>query len=130
MGNILDYFDLSQRISTTYIEILPDISYELAANPKSVKIIPIWKQIILYLGTVVGVLFSPAIMQFQSGKPGALNITITAVLLSVIIALVIMPNIYEKAVKPNAPFVVQLGLFVQQGVFWSVVLTSLGRAFG
>lgn len=130
MGKILGYFDLNRRISLTYAEILPDLSYEIATNQKSVKLIPLWKQIILYLGTVAGVLFSPAIIRFQSGKPEAFNITITAVILSAIIALVVMPNVYEKGVKPDAPFVVQLGLFVQQGVFWSVLLTSMGSVFG
>jgi hypothetical protein len=130
MSGILGYFDLSKRISATHIEILPDTSREFAAPSKSVKTVPISRQVTLYLGTVVGVLFSSAIMQFQVGKLGALNITVTAVILSAIIALIIMPNIYEKAVKPNAPFIVQLGLFVQQGVFWSVLLTSIGKTLG
>lgn len=138
MGNILGYFDLNKRLakpSSTEAfpqgsSIDPGTSHTFAAPPKSAKTIPVWRQVTLYLATVVGVLFSSAVLQFQSSKPITLNITITTVILSSIIALVIIPNIYDKVVKQDAPLLVQIGLFVQQGVFWSVLLTSIGKVFG
>ena len=131
MKSILNYFDLNKRALAKYAAASPTPPSSVFAHaPKSKTPIPAWKQLIFYLGTVVGVLLSSSIMQFQTGKVGTISLTVTVLILSATIALVIMPNIYEKAVKPEAPIIVQLGLFVQEGVFWSVLLTSIGKAFG
>ena len=128
---ILDYFDLNKRaLAKDMTALSTPPSSEFAHPSKSKTPMPIWKQLIFYLGTIVGVLLSSSILQYQTGKVGTISLTITIFILSTIIALIIMPNIYEKAVKPEAPFIVQLGLFVQEGVFWSVLLTSIGKAFG
>jgi hypothetical protein len=130
MRPLLDYFDLNKRAFTKPVAVSPvPPSSGFAAKPLKTPI-PVWKQLTFYLGTIVGVLASSSIMQFQAGKVAMISLTVTAVILSAIIALVIMPHIYEKAVKPDAPFIVQFGLFVQEGVFWAVVLTSIGKAFG
>lgn len=129
MGTLLRYFDLNTRITTTYIKAIPGDGFEFA-KPVTPPSIPLWKQLLLYLGTIIGVLFSSSIMQFQTNQDIQLHITLPAVILSAIIAIVILPGIYEKAINPTSPFIVQLGLFVQQGVFWSVLLTAIGKAIG
>jgi uncharacterized membrane protein (UPF0182 family) len=86
------------------------------------------KQLILYAGTLVGVIFSSAILQLSHGKTTTPNISFWGVLLSVVIALAIIPTVYEKSVKPDAAFLPQLGLFVQHGVFWSVLLEAVSKA--
>ena len=58
------------------------------------------------------------------------SFTIITIGLSAIIALILMPFTYEKAIDPATPFVVQLGIYVQTGVFWSVTLTLIGKAYG
>lgn len=155
MNSILSYFDLNRRIgirsvqpeepdqtpsegaipaSPPSINTLPfgtqSSGKKLAKARDSIALIPVWQQGIFYLGTVIGVLFSSSIMQFQAGKAVTVSFTIITILLSAIIALILMPVTYEQAIKPQSPFIVQLGLFVQAGVFWSVVFTTIGRTFG
>lgn len=144
MNRILTYFDLNKRAYSEQIVLSHYVSPQIIIEEPSIfsgefssqsqkakqPLIPLWKQLIFYLGTCAGVLLSSSIMQLQTGKIASTNLTVWAAILSAIIALVIMPHVYEKAVKPDAPFIVQLGLFVQEGVFWSVLLTSIGKAFG
>ncbi len=130
MSNIFSYFDLNRRIVATTVELTPTTKRGFAAPPKKGDVIPLWKQIVFYLSTLIGVLFSSAVIQYQAGKLDSLNITLTAIILSAIIALVIIPNFYAKVIKPDAAFLVQLGLFAQHGVFWSVLLSTIGKAFG
>jgi hypothetical protein len=62
-------------------------------------------------------------------RSGSIDLTITAgeIILSAVIALVIIPLVYEKLnLNPGAPFIVQFGLFVQNGVFWHVLIDSIG----
>lgn len=160
MTPILDYFDLNRRINIkpVLVEEVDQLSInslsdqpsledsdlaapplpfaasrseqELAKAQASIALIPIWQQVIFYLGTVVGVLFSSSIMQFQAGRAVTTSFTLITIFLSAVIALILMPVTYEQAIKPDSPFIVQLGLFVQAGVFWSVVFTTIGRTFG
>jgi hypothetical protein len=84
------------------------------------------RQVLMYLGAFVGVLLSSAIMQFRSG---ALNpaISIPEVILSAAVAFVIIPVVYEKLnLNPDAPFIVQFAIFVQNGVFWHMLIDSIG----
>jgi hypothetical protein len=84
------------------------------------------RQVLMYFGAFVGVLLSSAIMQFRSG---ALNpaISIPEVILSAAIAFVIIPVVYEKLnLNPDAPFIVQFAIFVQNGVFWHMLIDSIG----
>ncbi|EFH88936.1 hypothetical protein [Ktedonobacter racemifer] len=129
MEALLRYFDLNTRITTAYIKANPHEALEFA-KPVTLPSIPLWKQLLLYLGTIIGVLFSSSIMQFQTNQDIQLHITLPAIVLSAIIAIVILPGIYEKVINPISPFIVQFGLFVQQGVFWSVLLTAVGKAIG
>ena len=99
-------------------------------TPLSPPRMPLWEQLSMYLGTVIGVLFSSAIMQYKTGELGALMITMPTVVISAVIALVIIPVVFEKLnIKPDAPLLVRLGLFVQHGVFWQVLLSAVGKAF-
>lgn len=143
MNRILAYFDLNtykydgrilsshQPSSSVYDS---QSAFAGSSTPKTrntkAALVPLWKQLIFYVGTLVGILFSSGIMQFQAGKTATVTFAAWTIVLSAVIALAIMPYTYKKAVKPDAPFIVQLGLFVQEGVFWSVLLTSIGKVFG
>jgi hypothetical protein len=84
------------------------------------------RQLLMYLGTFIGVLLSTAVTHFRTGNID-LTITVGEVLVSAVIALVIIPLVYEKLnLNPKAPFIVQFGLFVQNGVFWHVLIDSIG----
>ncbi|KYK31911.1 MAG: hypothetical protein AYK19_03610 [Theionarchaea archaeon DG-70-1] len=81
------------------------------------------RQILMYVGVFVGVLFSTVVSHFRSGEEITLAMTIGEVVAAAIIALVIIPLVYEKLqLYPKAPFIVQFGLFVQNGVFWHVLI--------
>ncbi|MBU7046660.1 MAG: hypothetical protein HXS54_09510 [Theionarchaea archaeon] len=84
-------------------------------------------QIVMYLGTFMGVLLSTAVTHFRFGNAD-LTITVSEVILSAVIAFIIVPLVYEKLiVNPKAPFIVQFGLFVQNGVFWHILIDSIGN---
>ena len=86
-------------------------------------------QLLMYLGTFIGVLLSTAVTHFVSTKGFELTVTFGEVVLSAAIALVIIPLVYEKLMlNPRAPLIVQFGLFVQNGVFWHVLIDSIGSA--
>ena len=85
-------------------------------------------QFLMYLGIFIGVLFSSAVSQFQSGEEINLTFTASTVVISAIISLILVPLVYEKLrLKPDYPLLIQFGLFVQQGVFWHVLFNSLGK---
>lgn len=86
------------------------------------------EQLILYFGILIGVVFSSAVRGFSSGNM-KLRITGPTLIIAAVVALVIIPNVYQMlAISPDAPFIVQLGLFVQNGVFWEVILGSASKA--
>jgi len=90
---------------------------------------PLWEQILLYLGTVVGVIFSSAASQLARGDQPTLSLSVATILTSAVIGLVIIPLVYEKLkVKAESPLLVRVGLFVQSGVFWHVVCSAVGKA--
>ncbi|MBU7017163.1 MAG: hypothetical protein HXS44_06605 [Theionarchaea archaeon] len=83
-------------------------------------------QILMYVGTFMGVLLSTAVTHFKMGNPD-LTITVGEVVLSAVVAFIIIPLVYEKLMlNPKAPFIVQFGLFVQNGVFWHILIDSIG----
>ena len=83
-------------------------------------------QLLMYVGTFLGIVFSTAICQFRSGSVN-LEFPIGEIILSAVIAVVIIPLVYEKLMlNPRAPLIVQFGIFVQNGVFWHVLIDSIG----
>ncbi|MBU7015848.1 MAG: hypothetical protein HXS43_13580 [Theionarchaea archaeon] len=100
----------------------PDKPEELEELPH----LSILRQVLMYLGAFLGVLLSSAIMQFRSGQVSP-TIDLTEVIISAVVAFVIIPVVYEKLnLNPDAPFIVQFALFVQNGVFWHVLIDSIG----
>ena len=83
-------------------------------------------QLLMYVGTFLGIVFSTAICQFRSGSV-YLKFPVGEIILSAVIAVVIIPLVYEKLMlNPQAPLIVQFGIFVQNGVFWHVLIDSVG----
>lgn len=98
-------------------------------------ILSFFKQFILYLGLVIGIFFSDAVMKFSATDGTTFDFgaiftppSLSRMGISFILALVIMPQIYERlTVSPNSPFICQFGLFVQNGVFWSVTINAFSH---
>ena len=86
-------------------------------------------QLLMYLGTFLGVLLSTAVNHFINVESFELTVTFGEVVVSAAIAFVIIPLVYEKLMlNPKAPLIVQFGIFVQNGVFWHVLIDSIGSA--
>jgi hypothetical protein len=103
-----------------------ELENETLENTEGPSTITLVHQILMYLGTFMGVLLSTAVTHFRLGNAD-LTITVGEVILSAVIAFVIVPLVYEKLiVNPKAPFIVQFGLFVQNGVFWHILIDSIG----
>jgi hypothetical protein len=136
------YFDLNNRTRNPWNQNLnalivkgkPDVfpesgdhlSWESPERNEDRVFLSVTRQLLMYLGTFIGVLLSTAVTHFRTGSTD-LTITVGEVLVSAVIALVIIPLVYEKLnLNPGAPFIVQFGLFVQNGVFWHVLIDSIG----
>jgi hypothetical protein len=95
-------------------------------EPSALPYLSILRQVLMYLGAFLGVLLSSAIMQFRSGASDP-TISIPEVILSAAVAFIIVPVVYEKLnLNPDAPFIVQFAIFVQNGVFWHMLIDSIG----
>jgi hypothetical protein len=135
---VKEYFNLNSRARRAWnnnggsvMNGLPVISLEsVDENHQEITEVPftitLVHQIVMYLGTFMGVLLSTAVTHFRFGNAD-LTITLGEVVLSAVIAFIIVPLVYEKLiVNPKAPFIVQFGLFVQNGVFWHILIDSIG----
>ena len=129
------YFDLNDRAQRALknngdaAALLPETGNccsRDSAEQENESAISVAHQLVMYIGTFIGVLLSTAVTHFRSGTL-ELTITVGEVALSAVIALVIIPLVYEKLMlNPRAPLIVQFGLFVQNGVFWHVLIDSIG----
>ena len=131
-----EYFNLNERarkawnnnggsaLSSDLPEIFsPEMAQTMKESPKRITVV---NQVLMYIGTFMGVLLSTAVTHFRSGITD-LTITLGEVVVSAVIAFIIVPLVYEKLiVNPKAPFIVQFGLFVQNGVFWHILIDSMG----
>ena len=119
-----NFFDLNSRTqkawdNTIHINAL-DTDEEL---PRLSAV----RQVMMYIGVFTGVVFSTAVNHLRSGTP-EFSVTFTEAALAAVIALVIVPVVYEKLkLHPETPFIVQFGVFVQNGVFWHILIDSVGR---
>ena len=100
-----------------------------SALPHTADGMPAWEQFTMYLGVVVGVLGSTAVQQFKAGGEVAFKVSWGMLVVAALVGLVVIPLVFEKLkVDPRAPFIVRLGLFVQNGVFWQVVMAGIAKA--
>ena len=140
-----DFFDLNKRVrkgrnnggKTVVLngglpELFPESGEHLEWDPailediEALDRIALVHQGLMYCGTFLGVLLSTAVSHFRSGNVD-LTLTLGEVTASAVVAFVIIPLVYEKlSLNPKAPFIVQFGLFVQNGVFWHVLIDSIG----
>jgi hypothetical protein len=136
---VLNYFDLNKRalkgktgVFSDSIEIHGDVIASKRGGKKQIehKDFSLSKQIIMYFGVFTGVLFSKMVQIYElGGNIDFFNlITIGNIFVSFLIALVILPYIYQKlSLNQDAPFLIQFGIFFQNGLFWNVIINSIGK---
>ncbi len=123
---MLNYFDLNNKAQKDLKVFTKSFPAESASGEGSN--LSGTQQIMMYFGLLVGVLFSTAVNQFKKGQAADLNMDPATIIISGVIALILVPMVYKNLrVDAKAPFIVQFGLFVQNGVFWNVIVDSLGK---
>jgi hypothetical protein len=127
----MKYFDLNKRAQNGKKNgaAIPSENTEPEADQDiDINFLSVARQAAMYVGTFIGVLLSTAVTHFQAGNTD-LTLTVYEVVLSAVVAFVIIPVVYEKLqLDPGVPFVVQFGLFVQNGVFWHIIIGTIGSA--
>ena len=127
----MKYFDLNDRVQKGLknnggVVLEKDLGMADSSRDPTMSVLSFSHQLLMYLGTFLGIMFSTAICQFRSGNI-QLSLPIGEIILSAVIAVVIIPLVYEKLMlNPRAPLIVQFGIFVQNGVFWHVLIDSIG----
>lgn len=134
--NVLEYFNLRERerVSSSVGDGALLVWEEETAGQHSRRSasglepqMPWWEQIVMYVGVVAGVFFSSYVL----GNGDSFSSRWKGLGVSCIVALVIIPAIHSKLRVPKgAPFIVKLGLFVQNGVFWHTLLAGVTKALG
>ncbi len=123
---MLNYFDLNNKAEKDPAVFMKSLPAE--AVPKREGRLSVNQQILMYSGLFVGVLFSATINQFKKGEAASLNMDPVTIIISAVIALMLVPMVYKNLkIDPKAPLIVQFGLFVQNGVFWNIIVDSLGK---
>ncbi len=140
--NLLKYFDLNQRARPVPSAKRPGMPQKagriawpiwdftqpqkvleaawLAFTHQEAGSISMAEQLLMYCGVLGGVYFS-GVIRGQDFRP--------TLLLAAVVALMIIPIAFEKlSINPRAPLIVRFGLFVQNGVFWDVLLQAIGNA--
>lgn len=98
------------------------------ANPLPSNLMSIMEQVLMYIGTVLGVVTS---FVFKDGfnKFDPTGLSWSTFLAACLISIVIIPAVFAKVqVDSKVPFVVRFGLCVQNGVFWQVLMNAAGNS--
>lgn len=83
------------------------------------------QQLLLYGLVVVGVLLSEAVAMARRGGPVRVELSPPWVALACVIALVVFPAVWRDVGSvADASLLVQMGLAVQGGVFWGVLMAG------
>lgn len=87
------------------------------------------KQIALLAGVLIGVLLSESILAYKGGSSTATlpNYNTADLIIRTGIALIVVPAVYNQTLKSDSPFVVKFCLYVQNGVFWPLILDALSK---
>lgn len=85
-----------------------------------------FEQLGLYIATFIGVVFHNPILIYSKTGVANIDISFSIILLSLVIALIIMPIIYEKFGSIHGkPFIFQFSIFVTYGFLWQFLLSSI-----
>lgn len=124
---MFSYFNLNNHIYRPDKVAFKTLKLEKEVKKENTKL-PFWKQLMMYLGVCVGIFFSAAVNQFNKGGDVDISFNFGKLVITLIVALTIIPFVYEKLrLDPEAPILVQFGVFVQNGVFWQVLFNSAGK---
>ena len=117
MDAFLAWFDLGGSTSS--------VGPGTPLGPASAEDIPLTQQVLLYATVVVGVLLAESVAMARRGGPISVQLTWPWVAVACVIALVVFPAVWrEIGVMNGTSLIVQMGLAVQGGVFWGVLVAG------
>ena len=97
----------------------------LSGNTKTKEAIAWWQQLTLYSGIVLGAVLSSTVIEHQLGTQYTFNISLLTVFLASTMAIIISPVAFEMLhMNKSGSFFIRLFLFIQNGVFWCVLLSA------
>ena len=80
--------------------------------------IPASTQILLYFGTVCGVLLSLMVHRIETWETTRFEFGVPTLVLSIVVSIFIIPTTYRTLhIQPSSPFFIQFLMFVENGVF-------------
>lgn len=126
---MIDYFNLNQRYQHSL------------RNHKNIKALGIKKeshntasvtfihQVFIYISLLIGIVLSDAVLQYIQGGHIIFNMpNIITVIICIVVALVVFPNVYSQIVSnPPKPILIQMGIAIQNGVFFQVVFKAMSK---
>jgi hypothetical protein len=124
MKSIAHYFDLGKQASN---ETVP-VSSKATVEPTSSNVSPGW-QAVIYCTLVLAVLASRYLDLYRAGLANTFVLNWPYLLAVAIIALVVFPTVYEKALSNRTqPIFMQLTVIFAAGMGWEKLLaTASGR---
>jgi len=133
-----NYFDLNSRMEKAYETNIKNnlegfMLYSLrsegastptqpAAHPNQMSFI---EQIVMYLGIVLGVIFSSTVMNYSNNGVIDFTFSFGTMVIAFLVGLFIMPYVFEKVAFVGKPVLIQFSLFFQNGVLWQVIATAI-----
>ena len=84
--------------------------------------------IIMFVGIFVGVFFSEAILSYFQGSEFIVDFSWIDLIVSLVITFLVMPGAYMYVMDAEITaksILVKLGLFVQSGVFWELLVSNI-----
>ena len=126
---MLSYFNLNERSENANQNRAKNI--RAAAPEPSAVSLSAFQQIFMYFGVVIGVIFSSTVNLYNQTGTVTFNLPLVQIGISFIVALVIVPQVYEKlSVRVDSPLIVQFGFFVMNGISWQGLFGTAAKAMG
>ncbi|WP_048151184.1 hypothetical protein [Methanolacinia paynteri] len=94
-------------------------------EPENSKKLTLIEQISMYIFTFFGVFLSSTLLNYLKDGSVSFTISIGVIVISLIIALAIIPYIYQNIMFVDKPKIVQWGIFLQTGLSWPVILNGV-----
>lgn len=88
------------------------------------KALTLSQQLLIFVGTLIGVILKPAVETLKAGNIPDLKVAIPTIIVSVAISLIVIALTYRKeGLHTNAPLIVQIGYALQNGLLWQTLIS-------
>lgn len=82
------------------------------------------QQLLIFVGTLIGVILKPAVDTLKAGNTPDLKVAIPTIIVSIVISLIVIALTYRKeGLHTDAPLIVQIGYALQSGLLWQTLIS-------